>query len=55
MKAFITGATGFIGTHIIEELDKDGWEIRALHRSSSNLSELKKCRHVEFALGTSQI
>lgn len=51
MKAFITGATGFIGTHIIEELDKDGWEIRALHRSSSNLSELKKCRHVEFALG----
>ena len=51
MKAFNTGVTGFIGTHVIEELDKDGWEIRALHRSNSNLSELRKCRYVEFVLG----
>lgn len=51
MKAFVTGGTGFLGTHIIQELDKDGWEIIALHRKSSDLSELKKCRKVTFVLG----
>lgn len=51
MKAFITGGTGFVGTHIIQELDKDGWEIIALHRKNSDLTELKKCRKVEFVLG----
>lgn len=51
MRAFITGGTGFVGTHIIQELDKDGWEIIALHRKNSNLNELKKCRKVEYALG----
>lgn len=51
MKAFVTGGTGFVGTHIIQELDKDGWEIIALHRKNSNLTELKKCRKVDFVLG----
>lgn len=51
MKAFITGGTGFVGTHIIQELDKDGWEIIALHRKNSDLTELMKCQKVQFVLG----
>lgn len=51
MKAFITGGTGFLGTHLIQELDSLGWEIIALHRASSDLTELKKCKKVSFVLG----
>lgn len=32
MKAFITGATGFLGSHLVDELVKRGWEIRCLVR-----------------------
>jgi dihydroflavonol-4-reductase len=41
MKTFVTGATGFIGASIVRELLKDGREVRALVRPSSNLSNLK--------------
>lgn len=51
MKAFITGGTGFLGTHLVQTLNHDGWEIVALHRPNSNLTELKKCRHIELVLG----
>jgi dihydroflavonol-4-reductase len=51
MKAFVTGGTGFFGTHLIQELDQAGWEIIALHRSRSDLTELKKCRRVQFTQG----
>lgn len=32
MKAFVTGATGFIGTNLIHRLLKDGWQVKALVR-----------------------
>ena len=51
MKAFVTGGTGFLGTHIVQELDRAGWDIVALHRKNSDLRELKKLRNVEFRLG----
>ncbi|CAN5479578.1 NAD-dependent epimerase/dehydratase family protein [soil metagenome] len=51
MKAFVTGGTGFIGTHLIQELDQAGWEIVALHRPNSDLRELKKCRKIELCVG----
>lgn len=51
MRAFITGGTGFLGTHLIQELDAAGWEIIALHRPKSDLTELKKCKKVSFVLG----
>jgi dihydroflavonol-4-reductase len=51
MRAFVTGATGFVGTNLIQELDKAGWEIIALCRPSSDLSELKKCKKVIYAPG----
>lgn len=41
MKTFITGATGFIGASIVRELLREGREVRALVRDSSNISNLK--------------
>jgi dihydroflavonol-4-reductase len=40
--AFVTGATGFIGLNLIEELCKEDWKIHALHRSTSDLTYLKR-------------
>ncbi|MDX1619272.1 MAG: SDR family oxidoreductase [Balneolaceae bacterium] len=40
-KAFVTGATGFIGINLIRLLLDRGWDVTALHRSSSDLSRLK--------------
>lgn len=41
MKAFVTGATGFIGASIVRELLRDGRDVRVLVRSASNLANLK--------------
>lgn len=41
MKNLITGATGFIGSHIAERLVKDGEEVTALVRNTSKLDFLK--------------
>ncbi|GAW67413.1 dihydroflavonol-4-reductase [Geoanaerobacter pelophilus] len=40
MKAFVTGATGFIGASIVRELLKDGWEVRVLARPGSDRRNL---------------
>lgn len=41
MKALVTGANGFIGTHLVEVLRLSGWEVRCLvHRSASELQTL---------------
>jgi dTDP-glucose 4,6-dehydratase len=34
-KALVTGAGGFIGSHLVERLVTDGWEVRALLRYNS--------------------
>jgi nucleoside-diphosphate-sugar epimerase len=41
MKALVTGATGCIGSHLAEELIRQGHEVKALVRKSSNLSEIR--------------
>jgi len=28
--ALVTGATGLVGSHIVERLSRDGWSLRAL-------------------------
>ena len=37
MNALVTGATGFIGSHLCEELVKRGYNVTCLSRTSSNL------------------
>jgi nucleoside-diphosphate-sugar epimerase len=37
MKALVTGATGFIGSHLCEELLKRGYKVTCLSRNTSNL------------------
>ncbi len=37
MKALVTGATGFIGSHLVEELIKRGYDVTCLVRRTSNL------------------
>src|SRR6185369_13258695 len=41
MKAFVTGATGFVGSHVARVLAEKGAELRLLVRSSSNLKNIE--------------
>lgn len=50
MKTFITGATGFIGASIVRQLLKEGREVRALVRPTSDTSNLAGLE-VEFWQG----
>lgn len=48
MKVFVTGATGFVGSHLVEELVNRGYEASVLIRKTSNLRWLSTpcVRHV---------
>ncbi|HEY6185105.1 MAG TPA: hopanoid-associated sugar epimerase [Terriglobales bacterium] len=41
MKAFVTGATGFVGSHVARVLAEKGADLRLLVRSSSNLKNIE--------------
>src|SRR5271170_4777356 len=41
MKAFVTGATGFLGSHVARVLSEQGVDLRLLVRSTSNLKNLE--------------
>lgn len=50
-KVFITGATGFIGSHLTDELIKMNYQIKCLVRKTSNLQWLNN-KPVELVYGT---
>lgn len=39
--AFVTGGTGFLGRHVVEQLVQGGWQVVALHRATSDVRALK--------------
>ncbi|MEQ1438177.1 NAD-dependent epimerase/dehydratase family protein [Fontimonas sp. SYSU GA230001] len=49
--AFVTGATGFVGLNLVEALRQQGWDVIALHRSSSDLSVLDRFPGVGRVVG----
>jgi dihydroflavonol-4-reductase len=50
MKAFVTGATGFLGSHVAHVLEEKGADLRLLVRAGSNTSNLEGLK-AERALG----
>lgn len=38
--AFVTGASGFVGSHLARELHRQGWAVHVLLRSTSSLQEI---------------
>ena len=43
MKALVTGANGFTGSHLVKALQQQGYVVKGLVRKSSNLSRLANC------------
>lgn len=41
-RAFVTGATGFLGRHVVEQLSKDGWAVTVFHRAGSQTAQLQR-------------
>ncbi|WP_176598896.1 MULTISPECIES: NAD-dependent epimerase/dehydratase family protein [Sphingobium] len=40
--AFVTGATGLLGRHLVRNLVEQGWSVRALHRSPGDAAALRE-------------
>jgi len=40
LTAFVTGASGFVGSNLVKALHEQGWEVHILARSTSSLAEI---------------
>lgn len=57
MHAFITGATGFIGQHLLEQLLTQGWKVTALYRQQETLTPLLerlKSANIQWVKGNTE-
>jgi nucleoside-diphosphate-sugar epimerase len=52
MKVLVTGASGFLGSHVVERLSAAGEQVRALVRKTSNRRHLESLPNVEFFEGS---
>ncbi len=52
MKVLVTGGSGFLGSHVAEQLSAAGHEVVALVRKSSNRKFLSTLKNVELAEGS---
>lgn len=51
MKVLVTGASGFLGSHIVDACLRAGDDVRVLVRKESDLSHLRTVAGIEFAYG----
>ncbi|UCC41335.1 MAG: NAD-dependent epimerase/dehydratase family protein [Candidatus Aminicenantes bacterium] len=51
MRALVTGASGYIGGHLVKRLSEDEVETRAFVRNTSNITKLKELENVEICYG----
>jgi nucleoside-diphosphate-sugar epimerase len=51
MKALVTGASGFLGSHIVDACVRAGDQVRVLVRKQSDLSYLRTISGIEYAFG----
>lgn len=51
MKVLVTGATGFVGGHLVPALIEKGYEVECLVRSENKANQLKKLFDVETVIG----
>lgn len=54
MRAFITGASGFVGTHLVNKLLKNNWSVRILIHKN-NISDSKNCEVILGDIGERKV
>jgi nucleoside-diphosphate-sugar epimerase len=52
MRVLVTGGSGFLGSHVCEQLAAQGHHVRALVRKTSNRKFLESLPNIEFAEGS---